>query len=214
MDAGLKLYLPNGGSYNVRGTKDGAVRMYKHIPDFATLAAKGQLWAAHDTTTNVALVARPTTLASLTAQNPAGSATYKVVFAVTAYTDVVGAGLATVSFWHCVHKLPVAALTRDLVLQGSGAGTAMSFRGGKSYDGDFIFDRGATVVDDGWIPVGTPIDSTIATTNFVTREFPLIVPVVLPPGQHYSLQSVATVVTYETSFGLVWGEVTLDELMD
>lgn len=208
-----KLYLPNG-SVAVTGTKAGVVAVYKHLPDFATLVARGDVYAAHDTTTNVALVARPTTLSSLTVQNPAGSGTYKVLFSILAYTDVVGAGLATISVWHCIHKLPAAAFTRDLTLQGTGAGSAISFRGGKSYSGDFIFDRGATVVDDGWVPVGEPIENVIATTNFVSREIPLRIPVILPPGQHYSLQTLATVVTYETSFGLVWAELTRDELED
>lgn len=206
-----KLYLPNG-DVAVTGTKAGVVAVYKHLPDFATLVARGDVYAAHDTTTNVALVARPTTLSSLTVQNPAGSDTYKVLFSILAYTDVVGAGLATISVWHCIHKLPAAAFTRDLTLQGTGAGSAISFRGGKSYSGDFIFDRGATVVDDGWVPVGEPIESNIATTNFVSREIPLRIPVILPPGQHYSLQTLATVVTYETSFGLVWAELTKAEL--
>ena len=214
MDAGMKLYLANGNLVKVAGTKLGAVGTYKHLPDFATLAARGKVWAALDTTTNVALVARPTTVASLTVQNPAGSSTYKVLLSILGYTDVVGAGLATISVWHCIHKLPVAALTRDLVIRGTGAGTAICFSGGREYDGDFIFDRGATVVDDGWVPVGEPIVSNIATTNFVSREIPLRVPVILPPGQHYSLQTLATVVTYETALGLVWAELTADELAD
>ena len=214
MDAGLKLYRPDGTEVNVRGTKDGAIRTYKHLPDFATLAARGKVFAALDTTTNVALVARPTTLAGLTAQNPMGSDTYKVLFSILAYTDVVPATLGMVSVWHCIHKIAVAALTRDLVLKGPGAGSAFCFLAGKTYDGDFIFDRGATVVDDGWVPVGEPVESNIATTNFVSREIPLRVPVILPPGQHYSLQTLATVVTFETALGLVWGELTKDELED
>ena len=212
MAEGILLYSAAGDPIMARGTKAGAIRTVKRIPDFAELVKAGKVWGALDTTTNVALVARPTTLASLTAQNPVNSETWKVLFAILAYTDVVPATLGMVSIWHCVSKLAAAAFTRDLVLQGTGAGTAFSYKGGKSYDGDLILDRGATVVDDGWVPVGEPIESNIATTNFVSREIPLRVPVILPPGQHHSLQTLATVVTFETALGYVWAEVEKEEL--
>ena len=211
-DAALKLYRPDGSLVNVKGTKDGTLRVYKHIPDFASLVAQGKVWAALDTTTNVALVARPTTLAGLTAQNPVGSKTNKVLLSILAYTDVVPATLGMVSVWQCVHKLQAAAFTKDLTLTGTGAGSATPFLGGRTYSGDLILDRGATVVDDGWVPVGEPVESNIATTNFVSREIPLRVPVILTPGYHWSGQTLATVVTFETALGLVWAELTDDEL--
>lgn len=213
IEIGLKLYRADGSVVRVGGTRKGAVQTYKHLPDFATLARRGQVWACLDTTTTVALVARPTTTASLTVQNPKNSNTWKVILSILGYTDVVPATLGMVSVWHCVHKLvPVTEYTRDLVLQGTGAGSATPFLGGRSYDGDLIVDRGATVVDDGWVPVGEPIESNIATTNFVSREIPLRVPVILPPGAHYSLQTLATVVTFETALGIVWAEVDKDEI--
>ena len=71
-----------------------------------------------------------------------------ILFGILAYADVVPATLGMVSFWQCTGKKAVAAYLRDLELTGTGAGTAFAYRGGKSYDGDFILDRGATVVDD------------------------------------------------------------------
>jgi len=206
------IYNAQGDPIKLRGTKKGVLFTAKKIPDFLTSVMEGKIWAALDTTTTVALVARPDVTASLTAQNPAASPTWKVVFSLLAYTDVVPATLAMVSFWQCVHKLAAAALTRDLVLQGTGAGVAMSFKGGKSYEGDLILDRGATVINDGWVPVGDPMVSNIATTNFLAKEIPLRVPVILPPGMSYSLQTTSTVVTAETALGLVWGEFDPDEL--
>lgn len=212
MDSTLKIYRPDGTAVNVRGSRSGAIRTFRHLPDYTSLVQQGRMWACLDTTTTVALVARPTTTASLTFQNPANSSTYKIVFSILGYTDVVPATLGMVSIWHCVHKLQAAALTRDLVLQGTGAGSATPFLGGKSYDGDLVVDRGATVVDDGWVPVGHPIESNIATTNFVSRETVLTAPVILPPGQHYSLQTLATVVTFETALGITWAEVPKEEI--
>ena len=212
MAEGILLYDAQGNPILARGTKAGALRIAKRIPDFAELVQAGRVWGALDTTTTVALVARPTTVASLTAQNPAGSDTWKILFGFLMYTDVVPATLGMVSLWQCTHKLQAAVLTRDLVLQGTGAGTAFAYRGLKSYDGDLILDRGATVVDDGWVPVGESLESNIATTNFVAKEIPLRVPVILPPGASHSLQTTATVVTFETSLGYIWAEVSKEEL--
>ena len=213
MPEGILLYDAKGNPVMHRGTKEGHAFTVKHLPDFATLAAAGKVWSFLDTTTNVALVARPTTLSSLTVQNPKNSDTVKILMAILAYTDVVPATLGMVSVWHCVGKLaPVTEFTRDLVLGGTGAGSATPFLGGQSYAGDLIVDRGATVVDDGWTPVGEPIESNIATTNFVSREIPLRVPIILLPGGHYSLQTLATVVTFETALGMLFAEVSRGEI--
>ena len=206
------LYDAQGNAYKVRGTRKGDLFTTKRIPDFASLVNAGDVWGCLDTTTTVALVARPTVTASLTAQNPASSPTYKVLLGILAYTDVVPATLGMVSIWQCTHKLAAAALSAELVLSGTGAGTAFSYRGGRSYAGDMIIARGETVIDDGWVPVGDPSVSNIATTNFLAKEIPLRIPVVLPPGMSHSLQTTATVVTFETALGYIWAEVSLSDL--
>ena len=193
----------------LRLTKGRDLVAHSRVPDYATLVNEGKVFELLDTTTTVALVARPTTVASLTVQNPTGSGKHYVIFGLLMYTDVVGAGLATVSVWHCIHKLAAAAFTRDLVLQGTGAGVAACLKGGQGYNGIAIVDRGATVVDDGWVPTPLSLVSNIATTNFQANAARLIAPVILPPGMHYSLQTTATVVTYESALGFTWGE--LDE---
>lgn len=191
---------------NPRGTERGDAYVAKRIPDFASAVMDGKVFEALDTTTTVALVARPTTLASLTIQNPATSAKHYVIYGLKIYTDVVPATLGTVTVWHCAHKLAAAALTRDLVLQGTGAGTAMCCKAGVNYGGAAIIDRGATVVDDGWIPTELVLVSNIATTNFQSNSAKLNVPVIIPPGMSYSLQTTATVVTFESALGFTWGE--------
>lgn len=197
----------------LRTTKSGDLVTARRMPDFATLVHEGKVFSALDTTTTVALVARPTTTASLTVQNPSGSGKYYVVFELGIYTDVVPATLGTVTVWHCAHKLTAAAFTRDLVLAGTGAGSAMSLKAGVSYTGMAIFDRGATVVDDGWVPTPLSLVSNIATTNFQSNAAKLTVPVIIPPGFHYSLQTTATVVTFESALGITWAEVDEDDLL-
>lgn len=201
-----------GDAVNPKGTNRGDVFHTKRIPDFTASVMAGKVFELLDTTTNVALVARPTTLGSLTIQNPASSGKTYVVYALKAYTDVVPATLGTVSVWHCVHKLAAAAYTRDLALVATGAGAIGCLKAGVAYGGVIIADRGATVVDDGWMPTPLTIVSNIATTNFQANEAMLSVPVIIPPSFHYSLQTLATVVTFETALGIVWGEFDEDDL--
>ena len=198
----------------LRITKAGEMVTSRRMPDYATLVNDGKVFEALDTTTTVALVARPTTLASLTLANPASSGKHYVVFGLSMYTDVVPATLGTVSVWHCVHKLPVAAgFTADLVLRGTGAGSAACLKAGIDYSGVAVIDRGATVVDDGWVPTPLALVSNIATTNFQAAAAKLTAPVIIPPGLHYSLQTTATVVTFETALGITWAEVDEDDLL-
>ena len=213
MDLVLKALDKAASSVNLRVTRKGDLYTAKRVPDFTAAVMAGKVWAALDTTTTVALVARPTTVASLTMQNPASSGKVYVVFGLLIYTDVVGAAAATVSVWHCIHKLSIAALTRDLALQGTGAGVAAGMKAGQgSYQGVAIIDRGVTVIDDGWVPTPLSLVSNIATTNFQGLEGKLNVPVVITPSFHYSLQTTATVVTFESALGFVWGEFDEDEL--
>ena len=205
----VSLVDKNGNA--LRSTKQQALVVERRMPDFATLVNEGKVFECQDTTTTVALVARPDTTASLTMQNPASSGKTYVVFGLNMYVNVVPATLGLVTVWHCVHKLPAAALTRDLVLQGTGAGTATPYKGGTQYDGLAIIDRGATVIDDGWVPTPLSFVNNIATTNFAGNAARLMAPVILPPGMHYSLQTTATVVTFETALGFLWAELDVSD---
>lgn len=208
----MNTVLVDKNGNELKATKSGSLLTMRRMPDYTTLVQEGKVFSLLDTTTTVALVARPSTLASLTIQNPASSGKTYVIFELSMYTDVVPATLGTVSVWHCVHKLTAAAFTRDLVLGGTGAGTAISLKAGVSYNGSAIVDRGATVVDDGWIPTPLSLVSNIATTNFQANAAKLVVPVIIPPGFHYSLQTTATVVTFESALGFTWAEVDESDL--
>ena len=209
----MQTTLVDRNGNELRVTKNGSLMTHRRLPDFATLVQEGKVFSALDTTTTVALVARPTVTASLTVQNPPSSGKWYVVFELLGYTDVVPATLGLVTVWHCIHKLTAAAFTRDLVLSGTGAGTASCLKAGVNYTGVAIFDRGASVIDDGWVPTPLSILNNIASTNFVSGAAKLTVPVIIPPGFHYSLQTTATVVTFETALGITWAELDENDLL-
>lgn len=195
-------------------TKKGALQIFKRIPDYATLVNEGKVWNVLDQTTTAALVAIPTTVAGLTLQNPASSGKWYIVWALSAYMDAVPATLSTVSVFHCAHKLAVAALTRDITLQATGAGAVCGLRAGQgAYSGVAVLDRSATVVDDGWTPTPLQLVGNIATTDFNGKEAALVTPVVIPPSFHYSTQCVATVITNQVGLGFVWGELDEEEVL-
>lgn len=206
------LYDKNG--HELRSTRGRDLVASVRIPDYATLVNEGKVFSFLETTTSVALVARPSTLSNVTFQNPAGSGKHYIIFGLSIYTDVVAATLGLVTVWQCVHKLNTPAFTRDLALTGTGAGTVTPHKGGVSYTGQAVVDRGATVIDDGWVPTPLTNLNNIATTNFICNAAALIAPVILPPGgYHYSLQTTATVVTFESALGITWAEVDEDDLI-
>lgn len=199
----------------LRSTKAGELFTAKRLPDFASAVMAGKFWEVMDGTTTVALVAKPTTLSNLTIQNPAGSGKWYVVTAIKQYMDVVAGTLGDVAVWHCVHKLAVVPYTRDFGAGATGADVIGGLRAGQGpYSGQIILDRGATVVDDGWTPTPAHTLNSIVTTNFQGVETALNVPVVIPPSFHYSLQTLATVVTYESALGIVWAEFDETDLLD
>lgn len=213
LENGFVIYNAQGDPIKARGSKAGALRTIKRIPDFADLVMAGKVWHVQDQTTTAVLVAPPVVTSGLTVQNPATSGKHYVVFSLSGYVDVVPATLGMVSAWHCAHRLGVALYTRDISLQATGAGAINGLKAGQgAYSGEIILDRGATVVDDGWTPTPLFIESNIATTNFVAKEAQLIVPVIIPPGMHYSIAGLATVVTFEAGWGLTWAELDRDEL--
>lgn len=204
--------IVSGVFSNRRGTQSGAAYSTLVSPPVTKWVMEGKVWQVQDQTTTAVLVAPPTTTAGLTVQNPAGSGKYYVVLALKGYCDAVPATLGLVTAWHCPHKLGVANFTRDISLASTGAGSISGMKAGQIYSGNIILDRGATVVDDGWAPTPLQILSNIATTNFVSNEAALTVPVIIPPGFHYSIEGTATVVTFQVGWGLVWAEVNASEL--
>ena len=149
----------------------------------------------------------PTTVSGLTIQNPTRDL-YYVVFAVTAIVDVAPATIGSVSLSHSSHQAQIALLTRDVALTAIGGLKA----GQGNYGGQAILDRQATVVDNGWQPIGTILSNVVASQSWMATEIGLLVPVVIAPGLHYSVGATGNSATFEAGEGLVWAEVEREEL--
>lgn len=193
---------------NLISTQAGDLYVVKRIPDFADLVLQKKVWKVQDLTTTVVLNdVLPTTTSGLTIQNPTTDV-YYVVFGVTGIGDVSPASLGAVTISHAAHKAKVALLTRDLAL--STIGGYMPGQG--AYSGEIVLDRGATVVDDGWTPIGDMISNVVASQTWFSKYIPLHLPVVIPPGYHYSLGATGNDATFEVGLGLVWAELLAEEL--
>jgi hypothetical protein len=209
-----KIRAMNGSSeIDVASLANGAVSVFKKMPDMASQVYAGKVWQVQDQTTTAGLTAPPTTTAGLTMQNPASSGRTYVVLGVSFIGDVTPAAIEQVTIWHCAHKLAAAALTRDITLQATGAGAIMGMAALQgAYDGSIILDRGATVVDDGWCPIST-IDFHIGVSLVdFGLLIPLVVPVIVPPSGSYSVAPLVTEATQEIGLGFLWAEVETTDL--
>lgn len=198
----------NGNEVGLSAGPSGDLYTVKRLPDFGELVLEGKVWKVQDLTTTVVLNdVLPTVTSGLTAQNPT-SDLYYVVFAITGIVDVSPASLGAVSFSHASHKAAVVPYTRDVALTAVGG-----YRPGQgAYSGQIILDRGATVGDDGWTPVGDMIVNNINSQTWMSKYVPLHIPVIIPPLMHYSIGATGNDATFEAGLGLVWAELKKEEL--
>ncbi len=202
-----------GAEILVTALANGAVSVFKRMPDMASLVYEGKVWQVQDQTTTAGLTAPPTTTSGLTMQNPASSGRIYIVLGVSFIGDVTPAAIEQVTIWHCAHKLAAAALTRDIALQSTGAAAIMGMAALQgAYSGLVILDRGATVIDDGWCPISTYDFHIGASLVDYGQLIPLIVPVIVPPSGSYSVAPLVTEATQEIGLGFLWAEVELEDL--
>jgi hypothetical protein len=195
---------------NLISSKNGELFMRKSVPDYASLVMEGRIWRVQDTTTTVVATATPTTTSGLTVQNPTMDKWY-VVYGVSLMVDVSPASIGSVSLVQCAHKLPAGAFTRDI--PGSAAPFINGARAGQgNYGGLIILDRAASVVDDGWTPIGEMLSNVVNSQAWMTRQLVLTVPVIIPPLMHWSMAPVGNSATFEAGCGLTWAELTEDEI--
>ena len=207
----LVAHVRSGGNKDpvqLEATKQGDLYVVKNIPDFTNAVMRKKVWKVQDLTATAVLNdVLPTTVSALTVQNPTADVWY-VVYGYSSIVTASPASLGTVSFSHAAHKAKIAALTRDIVLTAIGP----YLPGQGAYSGQIILDRGATVVDDGWTPIGKMITNVVASQTWLSYQDMLVPAVVIPPGEHWSLGATGNDAAFTAGMGLVWGEFAKDEL--
>jgi len=208
-DARLIGYQRGGSAADqfrfLRSNSESELLASQGLPPYTELSRRGRGYQVMDTTATAAVVVRPSTVAGLTLYNGETGATAKsyVIDRAFAFNLVTTDAIAAYSLWGCIHPAGFTAPTADI--------TAIKSMNGGTYGGAAIVDTGATVADGGWFPLvtgptGNPGTVTPGTAVIAEIDGRLIV----PPTGAFSINVVASLVTWTFTHGISWYEVELD----
>jgi hypothetical protein len=166
---------------------------------------RGWGWQVMDTTATAAVVVRPSTVAGLTLYN-GGTTKNMIIDRVGAFNLVSTDAIADWSVWGCVHPTGFTAPTADIT-------AIKGYHGAQgAYGGGAIVDTGATVADGGWFildsvgsKVGNPGGVTPGTAISIDTEGRFII----PPTAAFSINVVASLVTWTFTHMISWFEVPI-----
>lgn len=160
------------------------------LPELTELVRLGDSWQISSTTGQAALTALPTTTSGFSLNNlePASGKCYAI--------DSFGSAEEVVD----ATQTDVTALFAMLNKRGSAQASAgtletgyVSLSGRAAYGGSASARRGATVVNDGWFPHGTPgaqLAPVAAGANWKVNEALVRGLYLVPPGGTFSVQVV------------------------
>jgi len=174
------------------------------LPPYTEMSRLGLGWQVMNTVALASLVVRPSTVAGLTLfnNNPAGGRSF-VLDRLFAFNLVSTAAQARAGMWACIHPTGTTRPTADI--------TAIRSMSGKpSYDGGAIVDTGATVVDDGWFPIGNWADTEpTGVLPGGIMEFKAEGRFVVPPTAAISITVVSSAAATTYTHGFAWYEIAL-----
>jgi hypothetical protein len=204
--------LTEGAAGHLAQNNRGDLIVAQSLPELSELVRLGGSWQVPSTTGQAALTAIPTTTAGLTLTNnePATGRCY-IIDSFGSWEAVVDATQTDVTaLFAMLHKRTSAAPI------GGTAETSniRSLSGRPNIDSESTVLRGATVVNDGWFPHGTPgaqMAAAAAGANWKVNEANLRVPYIVPPGGSFSIQAVkaAAAAAAQQFFFIRWHEVQL-----
>lgn len=179
------------------------------LPELTEVVRLGESWCINSTTGQAALTALPTATAGLTVTNnePATGKCYAI--------DSFGSAEEVVDATQTDVTALFAMINKRISTAPSG-GTAettwISLSGRPSYAGTATAKRGATVVNDGWTPHGTPgaqMAAAAAGANWKVNEALVRGLYLVPPGGSFSIQAVkaAAAAAAQQFFFIRWHEV-------
>lgn len=176
------------------------------LPGLADLVNRGVVWSVIEATLVNSVIALPTTTAQLTLYNdePAGGKSY-IMLRFFALIGAVPAGLSQLGIAYCVNRVkPTTKPTADIAVASIRNLKALA----PSYDGKAVVDLAATIIDDGWMPVGYSNLNALSGVGWQLDVW-LDGLIIVPPGGTVSTASVASSTTVTTRSGMTWAEVQL-----
>ena len=182
---------------DLRSTEDGILGGV----DIARIwTARGYGWSAMATAAVASLIVRPTTVAIVTFYN--NTAKNFVIERLFAH-NLVSIANGQFGIWYCMHPTGMTAPTNDITIRNSTIGSASGTEG--------IFDNGATVVDDGWFPIGASNYSVTATVPGSLAEAHVNGKLIVRPTAAISLSCVGQTAAVTVCMGLHYFSVPVSE---
>jgi hypothetical protein len=176
------------------------------LPERSEIVRLGESYGIIAATAVAPVVALPTTTAQLSLWNgePDGGKSY-IIDSLIGMVAVSAAAATGVGFAGMLNKGRVTKPTNDLAPATAAFGLA-----GHQYSGKAYVDLAATVVDDGWHPIGSAV---VGPASQIALPFEALVYgiYIVPPGGMFSMAVLAnTATTITAKQGLRWHEVQLD----
>jgi hypothetical protein len=207
---GTPILFPQNTLGQLTINNSGAQRFVNSLPSMADLVRMGKSYVVRATTGLNPLTALPTTVAGLTIYNgeAAGGPSYIIdsVFAIEGVLDATQQN--QLAILGMVNKTPAAIPTDTLA-------AVIRNLSGKAgvYPGAAKVAAGATVVDEGWMPLGNSVPgaATVAGGLWRTTDIKLDGLYIVRPMSTFSLHATKVAATAAQVFlGIRFHEVQLD----
>lgn len=203
----LRRSLDSGAPVSSYATYAGDQSVVQHLPAYTEITRRNKGWQVMNTAALAALIVRPSTVAGLTLYNgnTAASQVALIIDSVKVFNLVTTAALSDWSVWACIHPTGMTAPTADITAIKSMSGLATAYGGGA------IVDTGATVVDNGWFPIGANANVThgVGVTPGHAVSIPVEGRFIIPPTAAISVTVVASIVGLTFTHGFSWYEDVL-----
>ena len=170
---------------------------YAHPGEYARFAHEHE--SAIQAAATAGLVVRPDTVAAITLYNaePAGGKSL-IIDRIFTHNLVSTAAQAFFGLWYCVHPRMTEPTNDITTLRGTGDGSPPN-------TGIVIVDVGATVLDNGWFPVGSGNDTeATGVLPGSHADWEAMGRLVVPPLGGISVQVLSAVVGDTFTSGLSW----------
>jgi hypothetical protein len=178
-------------------------KLAANIPPFNYARLAGCHESAIQTAATAGLVVRPTTVAAITIWNGENTGGKSLIMdRLFTFNLVSTAAQSFFSLWYCMH-LEMAKPTADiLLLRGTGDG--------REPDMSVVVDVGATVLNDGWFPVGPGGETEeVGVLPGDAISWDCQGRLVVPPRHGISLQVVSSINSDTFTSGASWWRVQL-----